>query len=217
MMKRDTIKLIELVKRHPCLYDTSDKDYRHIKLKECIWNSIGMDLGMSSTLVKCEWKKLRDCHRNALKWRNSSTSGQDGVCKRPWKYEEEMTFLLDFMANKAPEDEIKEEVRSGSSYSPPPSPAANHVCSNPRLNQKNEIVEFFKKIREEKRRRRLEKMLRSQRRDSMDSFFEAMCLSTKKLPLHFQLKVKKDVFKVVSEAEDEAMHEFERTLSQVQS
>ena len=44
-------------------------------------------------VLKCEWKKLQDCHRQAMLSRKTK-SGDAAKKMRPWKYEELMSFLL---------------------------------------------------------------------------------------------------------------------------
>lgn len=39
--------IIQLVRAHPCLYNTEDENYRNIKLKEELWNNIASNLGKS--------------------------------------------------------------------------------------------------------------------------------------------------------------------------
>jgi len=47
----------------------------------------------AAELLKCEWKKLQDCHRKA-KLRRKKKIGDAVKKMKPWKYEELMSFLL---------------------------------------------------------------------------------------------------------------------------
>lgn len=44
-------------------------------------------------VLKCEWKKLQDCHRQAT-LRRKTKSGDEAKKMKPWKYKELMSFLL---------------------------------------------------------------------------------------------------------------------------
>ena len=44
-------------------------------------------------VLKCEWKKLQDCHRQATV-RRKTKSGDAAKKMKPWNYEELMSFLL---------------------------------------------------------------------------------------------------------------------------
>ena len=51
-------------------------------------------------VLKCEWKKLQDRHRQAT-LRRKTKSGDAAKKMKPWKYEELMSFLLsDLTARK---------------------------------------------------------------------------------------------------------------------
>jgi len=50
-------------------------------------------LFLAVEVLKWEWKKLQDCHRQAM-LRRKTRSGDAAKKMRPWKYEELMSFLL---------------------------------------------------------------------------------------------------------------------------
>ncbi|XP_053616345.1 uncharacterized protein LOC128678655 isoform X2 [Plodia interpunctella] len=53
-------RLIEYVKQHPCLYDSSHKEYKNVATKNEIWEAIGRELDTTGDFVKNKWKTLRD-------------------------------------------------------------------------------------------------------------------------------------------------------------
>lgn len=55
---------------------------------------------ISVKTAKSTWKKLRDSHRDALKRKNATRSGQSGKQIREWKYEKVMEFLIPYMTNR---------------------------------------------------------------------------------------------------------------------
>lgn len=55
---------------------------------------------ISVKTAKSKWKKLRDSHRDALKRKNATRSGQSGKQIREWKYEKVMEFLIPYMTNR---------------------------------------------------------------------------------------------------------------------
>ncbi|XP_026317841.1 uncharacterized protein LOC113228699 [Hyposmocoma kahamanoa] len=82
---------IEKVKLYPCLWDTSHVSYRDTAKKDLVWQHVARECGITSGKeAQCQWKKLRDSHREAMRRRKTSTAQN----WRPWKYETEMGFLL---------------------------------------------------------------------------------------------------------------------------
>lgn len=55
---------------------------------------------VSVQTAKAKWKRLRDNHRDALKRKNATRSGQATKQTREWKYEKIMEFLLPYMTNR---------------------------------------------------------------------------------------------------------------------
>lgn len=49
---------------------------------------------------KSEWTKLRNCFLNAIRRRRSKTSGQSAKYIQPWKYSQQMEFLLPYLENR---------------------------------------------------------------------------------------------------------------------
>lgn len=43
-------RIIELVRKHPILYDLSHEDYKNIRKKDKVWTKIGEELGENGKL-----------------------------------------------------------------------------------------------------------------------------------------------------------------------
>ncbi|KAF5301953.1 hypothetical protein FQA39_LY10523 [Lamprigera yunnana] len=66
------------------------------KYKNEIWDKIAVDLNYSNDL----WRKLRDCHRNALRRQKKFKSGDNAKKVKVWRYQKQMEFLVPYMANR---------------------------------------------------------------------------------------------------------------------
>ncbi|XP_028131789.1 uncharacterized protein LOC114327381 isoform X1 [Diabrotica virgifera virgifera] len=95
----DVERLIEIVRDNPVLYDTNHDNYMRTKLKDEIWEEIGLELNTDGNSVKDQWRKLRDSYREALR-RQSSKIGHKSGPVRLWLYQKEMEFLIPHMKNR---------------------------------------------------------------------------------------------------------------------
>ncbi|XP_045541235.1 uncharacterized protein LOC123722734 [Papilio machaon] len=94
-------RLIESVKKFPCLWDTSSEFYKCNETKDAAWNLIINEVNIKDvTTAKYRWKQLRDNHRDALKRQNATRSGQARRQRKEWKYQNAMSFLLPYMCNR---------------------------------------------------------------------------------------------------------------------
>lgn len=50
--------------------------------------------------MKEKWRKLRDCHREALRRQKKRKRGDTSDLQKPWTYQYQMEFLIPFMKNK---------------------------------------------------------------------------------------------------------------------
>ncbi|XP_046395715.1 uncharacterized protein LOC124162975 isoform X1 [Ischnura elegans] len=100
MSKGITEKLIEKVKGYPFIYQPQHEHYSSMRLKEETWAKIARELGyQNGDEVRDHWKKLRDCHRDALRrQRKRNSKGITDVKK--WMYQKEMNFLIPFMGKR---------------------------------------------------------------------------------------------------------------------
>ncbi|CAH1996998.1 unnamed protein product [Acanthoscelides obtectus] len=49
--------------------------------------------------AKEQWRKLRECHREAIR-RQQKKSGQQTTTTKPWTYQKQMEFLKPYMKNR---------------------------------------------------------------------------------------------------------------------
>ncbi|KAG8262890.1 hypothetical protein J6590_043878 [Homalodisca vitripennis] len=95
-------KLIEMVRVYPVLYDTSDGKYMKTKYKQELWGEIAKELNIADVEeVKSMWKKLRNNHRDALRrQKRMMKSGAAATDIKPWRFQAQMEFLLQYMVNE---------------------------------------------------------------------------------------------------------------------
>lgn len=150
-------------------------------------------------IARSEWKKLRDNHREALK---RAKLGQNKLLPAQittWKYAKAMQFLEPFMKYR-----ITEDIE----MDPP------HVTNFKHSDQDvstTEVVDI--KIENQSKRRctectgdrRESQYSRHQQEptDALESFFECILKSTREMPIWMQTQVKKKMFAVIIEAEEQ--------------
>ncbi|KAF5288214.1 hypothetical protein FQA39_LY03982 [Lamprigera yunnana] len=71
------------------------------KYKNEIWDKIAVDLNYSNgQTIKDLWRKLKDCHRNALRRQKKFKSGVKAKKVKVWTYQKQMEFLVQYMENR---------------------------------------------------------------------------------------------------------------------
>ncbi|XP_047121805.1 transcription factor Adf-1-like [Schistocerca piceifrons] len=98
-------QLIEEVRTHPVIWDSTLEVYRDVTLKEKAWNEIAELLSKDKNSLRNQWRKLRDCHRQALNRRRTMT-GQAANKIKKWKYEDDMKFVLKTMMHRLSDSNI---------------------------------------------------------------------------------------------------------------
>ncbi|CAG9796240.1 unnamed protein product [Diatraea saccharalis] len=86
------VKLINLVKDNPVIYDFNHSKYMDFNAREVAWQKIGDVLKMPASDCKVRWINIRDVHRRILK-KNLTNPGS---CNRPYKYETHLAFMKAF-------------------------------------------------------------------------------------------------------------------------
>ncbi|XP_058816296.1 putative uncharacterized protein DDB_G0286901 [Topomyia yanbarensis] len=84
--------LIEEVKKHPELYNLTNKHYMNSKRKNEIWQEIGSILNADGTTCKTRWNNIRDVFRRSSK-NEATRSGQGAKCIKRYKYSRQLEFL----------------------------------------------------------------------------------------------------------------------------
>ncbi|XP_050308272.1 uncharacterized protein LOC126744760 [Anthonomus grandis grandis] len=92
--------LIETVKQHDCLYNHSSREYRDQRVRQESWEEIGRQLKITPDKAKQMWDKLRRCFNNARNRRLATKSGQATKNITPWKFEQQMAFLLPYLEGR---------------------------------------------------------------------------------------------------------------------
>lgn len=176
------------------------------------------------------WKKLRDGYRSSKK---RKASGSAASSTNRWKYELQMSFLQPFMKDRArmtnSEESQAEEMQNYSVSLQDAAATETHLqpsseedsvplpTSSPQLKcsitpgakkKEKSVLQFLQHEAKKKDERvnRREEMRRTllQPDNPLKSFFDSMYGSTKSLPIHLQRKIKKGLFLLVTEAEEQA-------------
>ncbi|KAJ8723095.1 hypothetical protein PYW08_003007 [Mythimna loreyi] len=104
----DDEKLIELVRVHPAIYDLSHRKYMDNHFKATIWNNIGLELGVSGLICKSRWSNIRDNFRKNIQ-KNVTKSGQGRKSTKPYKYHEQLSFLVKFFDDRNNIENVNDE------------------------------------------------------------------------------------------------------------
>lgn len=134
-----------------------------------------------------EWKKLRDNHRDALKRAKLGKNKLLPAQITTWKYAKAMQFLEPHMKYRITENiemEPSNSFNKTSYHETDVSTTDEHYCSSTK-------------------RRCLEKTKVNQDGDPLDSFFKCMLQSTKMMPNWMQTQVKKKIFGIIIDAEEQ--------------
>ncbi|XP_067006757.2 uncharacterized protein [Anabrus simplex] len=208
-------RLIEVVREYPVLYDTTHEDYVKTKVKDEIWRKIASELNYpKGEAAKEQWRKLRDCHRDALR-RQKKKIGDATAINKLWIYQKQMEFLLPHMASNFRDSEIMEmaenftEVGENSGELDNQNDHEVGVNESPVVKKKHKKADEYNILREaldEMIKRSRERDVRRKHIFSQDDpllqFFMLMYNTAKRMPTASQLKIKRKLFLAVSEEEE---------------
>ncbi|XP_045467019.1 transcription factor Adf-1-like [Harmonia axyridis] len=90
-------KIIELVRKHPILYDLSHEDYKNIRKKDKIWDEIGKEICEDGEAVKKKWRNLRDSYAKYIRG-HKITTGQATNLKKKWIWADQMEGFRPFLS-----------------------------------------------------------------------------------------------------------------------
>ncbi|KAM3966455.1 uncharacterized protein ACR2FA_011997 [Aphomia sociella] len=183
----DEIKLISHIEQYPCLYDIFSPLYGDYQQKINAWDEIGKSMSSRPRECKLKWTRLRENFRKALKMRESAKKGTTTM--RPVKYEKQLSFLKPFLNTRAVSNTPQSDD-SCSSMSEEDSD--NHNESRKRKNG----VSLQNSVGDVDQRAQNNNHI-----DPIDSFFTALAATVKTFPKELQIRVKRQVFDVVSDAE----------------
>ncbi|XP_061717524.1 uncharacterized protein LOC133525239 [Cydia pomonella] len=216
---------IECVRQYPCLWDAKLPSYKRLDVKDAAWKDIMMKKNTESvTQAKTKWKGLRDTHREKLKKINKTKSGQASKNVKPWKYMSHMEFLLPYMTNTERETNVSpprdlstnlEDAMSSAEYTqsevsinsdsmPAPKKKKDDIMND---DDEEALLKLLKDMDDNREKRTAQREeLRKElltTGDPLKSFFDTMYLSTKQMPEFYQRSIKKKLFQMVTEAEDD--------------
>ncbi|KAM3956912.1 uncharacterized protein ACR2FA_009110 [Aphomia sociella] len=86
------VKLIQLVKDNPVLYDFNNVKYMDLNAREVAWQRIGDELKRPASDCKVRWINIRDVNRRIIR----KSLRNPGSHNRLYKYEAELSFMRPF-------------------------------------------------------------------------------------------------------------------------
>ncbi|XP_039287151.1 uncharacterized protein LOC111047334 isoform X2 [Nilaparvata lugens] len=104
-MKMNDELLIECVRKYEFLYNLQHPKYMDVTKKDVAWKDIEDQMKQPGPACKQRWQNLRDSYRRALNKRKVKT-GQAATKIKKWKYEDEMSFVAPFFAEKKTLDSV---------------------------------------------------------------------------------------------------------------
>ncbi|KAK9717239.1 Alcohol dehydrogenase transcription factor Myb/SANT-like [Popillia japonica] len=215
----DCEKLIEFVKEHPILYDTSHPKYMDQLRKDKLWRIIAVRLNQHENDCKKVWQNLRDSFRRVLKKRKASRDLLLDGKPKVWKYEDEMSFLIPHFTTRT--SRLLGSVERNQLQSEEEQSVDNFVEDQCTIMEQNESIQFdssddtkattscadssatlvkYVLENQERYRSRLEE-------DDITSFFINMAKTVKTFSRYRRAEAKSKVFAIVSQLEFEQISE----------
>ncbi|RVE54934.1 hypothetical protein evm_000301 [Chilo suppressalis] len=96
------LKLIEMVKDNPIIYNVSHPKHMDFDEREVVWQKIGDALSRPGSLCKARFANMRDQMRRKHKERLKSQNHMTQI--RSYKYEEELAFTIPFFRDIEPQN-----------------------------------------------------------------------------------------------------------------
>ncbi|GAB0099970.1 extracellular serine/threonine protein CG31145 [Sergentomyia squamirostris] len=104
----DDENLIEVVKNHPTLWNTSKLSYRLKSRKQQIWKIIDSTLNVTTGLSEKRFSQLRDSYRRHIRAETAATrSGSGQNRQKPWHLAERMQFLKPTFRTRTHHDTLR--------------------------------------------------------------------------------------------------------------
>ncbi|XP_063366116.1 uncharacterized protein LOC134654578 [Cydia amplana] len=177
--------LINLVKEHGELYDSEHKQYEDQHRREAAWQEIAKITNQTAQECRDRWKRLRDNYRKARKLRQ--TKKAQGFKKiKPIKHEKIFAFIDSIIDNKErtdPTEPVDEDSESASSTN------------------LDKFVEVTENAVPEFERNNAE----TTENNTLVNFFANLGETVNTFPPEVQIRVKRDIFKIINEAEEEVL------------
>ncbi|XP_061717045.1 uncharacterized protein LOC133524901 [Cydia pomonella] len=178
--------LINLVKEHGELYDSEHKQYEDQHKREAAWQEIAKKTNQTAHECRDRWKRLRDNYRKARKLRQiKKTQGFKKI--KPIKYEKILAFIdaiIDNRERTEPTELGDEDSESASS-----------------TNVEKSFIEVAENAIPELERNNQE----TTENNTLVNFFANLGETVNTFPPEVQIRVKRDIFKIINEAEEEVL------------
>ncbi|XP_063537774.1 transcription factor Adf-1-like isoform X2 [Cydia strobilella] len=177
--------LINLVKEHGELYDSEHKQYEDQHKREAAWQEIAKRANQTAQECRDRWKRLRDNYRKARKLRQ--TKKAQGFKKiKPIKYEKIFAFIDSIIDNRERTD---------------PTELADEDSESASSTNIDKFVEVTQNAVPEYERNNEE----STENNTLVNFFANLGETVNTFPPDVQIRVKRDIFKIINEAEEEVL------------
>lgn len=177
---------------------------------------------------KKKWNSLRDNFRKHLK-KNKTTSGQAATKTKQWKHQEDLSFLIPFLAERAqrsnietavadeelPPDDDNSSINSAASSSTPFSETTfDSTRSQTSANSSSHAKRQLPPMAQVLENYLLSKKQKVEgRSDHLSKFFGAMEETVRSLKPRLQIEVKSKIAQLVTEYEIRNLEDEERTAS----
>ncbi|CAG9795441.1 unnamed protein product [Diatraea saccharalis] len=219
--------LIYIVRNYEELYNVHHQNYSNQQRRDNIWDEIGEQLCINGKICRARWHKLRENYRKALILRK--TKSDQGASKiKPPKYYRELSFLTPYFNDdeitrfNIPDVSHTSNIRTSEHEGSP-----DYTNDSPGGGGDSQNSDSSLSNRTSNSQRRKTKSLRvppppirqttaaavlkdylsrtTQRRnpetDTLIDFFVTMAKTVAKFPVHKQLKIKSQLFKMVHDEE----------------
>ncbi|CAH0698949.1 unnamed protein product [Spodoptera exigua] len=191
-------KFIQAVRAHPCLWNPQHPHNADVHARGQAWQNVIEEINDSSIsnikTARTEWRKLRDNHREALK---RAKLGQNKLLPAQvttWKYAKAMQFLEPHMKYRISENiEMDQPVTMGRS--------SEHDVST--TNTKSDIIPPKRRYPDSEEQAVSGIKPQEKEKDALESFFNCILQSTREMPSWMQTQVKKKIFAVIINAEEQ--------------
>lgn len=144
-------------------------------------------------MAKTEWKKLRDNHRDALKRAKLGKNKLLPAQITTWKFAKAMQFL---------EPHMKYRITEHIEMDPPPGTSSKNSEHDVSTTKKSDAPPCKRKLIDQSTTTYETPKIRHDI-DALESFFNCIFQSTREMPQWMQTQVKKKIFAVVIEAEEQ--------------
>ncbi|XP_063384595.1 uncharacterized protein LOC134670710 [Cydia fagiglandana] len=176
--------LINLVREHGELYDSEHKQYEDQHKREAAWQDIAKRTNQTAQECRDRWKRLRDNYRKARKLRQ--TKKAQGFKKiKPIKHEKIFAFIDSIIDNRERTDPTEPDDDTDS---------ASSTNVEKFVDVTENAVPEFERNNEE-----------TTENNTLVKFFANLGETVNTFPPEVQIRVKRDIFRIINEAEEEVL------------